>query len=150
MSFTIFVIISVIFFLKIRKRLLTLQNAMELPGDKTLPSKISITKQDEIGLLEESFNHMIEALQQSRLKEKQEEEFRRKLIVDLSHDLRAPLTIMRAQIDSLKGEVFSIKGQETMVLMDKKINYIAELIENLLSYSLITAKKYSYHQSIRI
>ncbi|YAR63774.1 HAMP domain-containing protein [Bacillus cytotoxicus] len=43
---------------------------MELPGDKTLPSKISITKQDEIGLLEESFNHMIEALQQSRLKRK--------------------------------------------------------------------------------
>ncbi|WP_242145792.1 MULTISPECIES: sensor histidine kinase KdpD [unclassified Bacillus cereus group] len=144
-SFTIFVIISVIFFLKIRKRLLKLQNAMELPKDKTLPSKISITKQDEIGLLEESFNYMIEALQQSRVKEKQEEEFRRKLIADLSHDLRTPLTTMRAQIDSLKGEVFSIKGQETMVLMDEKINYIAELIENLLSYSLITAKKYPYH-----
>lgn len=147
--FTTFIIISIIFFLKIRKRLLKLQKAMELPQDQTLPSKISISKQDEIGLLEESFNRMVEALQQSRLKEEEEEQFRRKLIADLSHDLRTPLTTMRAQIDSLKEEVISVKGQKTIVRMDEKINYLAELIENLLSYSLITAKKYPYHPERR-
>lgn len=143
--FTTFIIISIIFFLKIRKRLLNLQKAMELPQDQTLPSKVSISKQDEIGLLEESFNRMVEALQQSRLKEAEEEQFRRKLIADLSHDLRTPLTTMRAQIDSLKEEVVSVKGYQTMLLIDEKINYVAELIENLLSYSLISAKKYPYH-----
>ena len=88
---------------------------------------------------------MVEALQQSRLKEAEEEQFRRKLIADLSHDLRTPLTTMRAQIDSLKEEVVSVKGYQTMLLIDEKINYVAELIENLLSYSLISAKKYPYH-----
>ncbi|MEN1935170.1 HAMP domain-containing sensor histidine kinase [Paenibacillus sp. 102] len=143
--FTIFIVCSIIFFLKIRKRLLMLQKAMELPQDQTLPLRISISKQDEIGLLEESFNRMVEALQKSKLKEEEEEQFRRKLIADLSHDLRTPLTAMRAQIDSLKEEAISVKGQKTIVRMDEKINYLAELIENLLSYSLITAKKYPYH-----
>ncbi|PEO42304.1 sensor histidine kinase, partial [Bacillus pseudomycoides] len=81
--------------------------------------------------------------------EEEEEQFRRKLIADLSHDLRTPLTTMRAQIDSLKEEVISVKGQKTIVRMDEKINYLAELIENLLSYSLITAKKYPYHPERR-
>ncbi|KYG37510.1 hypothetical protein AZF08_23730 [Bacillus gaemokensis] len=143
--FVIFIVCSILFFLKIRKRLLKLQKAMELPQDQTLPSQIQISKQDEIGLLEESFNRMVGALKQSRKKEEEEEQFRRKLIADLSHDLRTPLTTMRAQIDSLKEEVISVKGQKTIVRMDGKINYLAELIENLLSYSLITAKKYPYH-----
>ncbi|MFJ8530429.1 sensor histidine kinase [Bacillus sp. NPDC094106] len=66
-------------------------------------------------------------------------------MADLSHDLRTPLTTMRAQMDSLTEEVISEKGYKTITLMDEKINYLAELIENLLSYSLITAKKYPYH-----
>lgn len=144
--FAIFIVSSIVFFLKIRKRLLKLQKAMELPQDHSLPSPVQISKQDEIGLLEESFNRMVGALQQSRMKEKEEEQFRRKLIADLSHDLRTPLTTMRAQMDSLKEEVISEKGYKTITLMDEKINYLAELIENLLSYSLITAKKYPYHQ----
>lgn len=143
--FAIFIVSSIVFFLKIRKRLLKLQKAMELPQDHSLPSQVQISKQDEIGLLEESFNRMVGALQQSRMKEKEEEQFRRKLIADLSHDLRTPLTTMRAQMDSLKEEVNSEKGYKTITLMDEKINYLAELIENLLSYSLITAKKYPYH-----
>ncbi|KFM98615.1 sensor histidine kinase [Bacillus clarus] len=143
--FAIFIVCSIIFFLKIRKRLLKLQKAMEFSQDQTLPSQIVISKQDEIGLLEESFNQMISVLQQSRFKEQEEEQFRRKLIADLSHDLRTPLTTMRAQIDSLKEEIISEKGYQTMGIIDEKINYVAELIENLLSYSLITAKKYPFN-----
>ncbi|MDM5154389.1 HAMP domain-containing sensor histidine kinase [Bacillus sp. DX1.1] len=143
--FAIFIVCSIIFFLKIRKRLLKLQKAMEFPKDQSIPLAVQISKKDEVGLLEESFNKMVEALHKSRMKGEEEEQFRRKLIADLSHDLRTPLTAMRAQIDSLKEEVISAKGNETIELIDEKINYLAELIENLLSYSLITAKKYPYH-----
>lgn len=148
--FAIFIVCSIIFFLKIRKRLLKLQKAMEFPQDQSIPLTVQISKQDEIGLLEESFNRMVEALHKSQMKEAEEEQFRRKLIADLSHDLRTPLTVMRAQIDSLKEEVISVKGNETIELIDEKINYLAELIENLLSYSLITAKSIRTIQSKRI
>ncbi|MFD3450420.1 histidine kinase dimerization/phospho-acceptor domain-containing protein [Microbacteriaceae bacterium 4G12] len=143
--FAAFIFVSWLFFRDIRKRLIRLQGAMVLSPDRPVPKAIAISKMDEIGLLEQSFNHMVNALEESHIKEREEEQFRRKLIADLSHDLRTPLTALRAQIYSLKEEVHSTSGIQTIELADGKIQYLAELIENLLSYSLLTSKKYPYH-----
>src|SRR5690606_28571367 len=45
----------------------------------------------------------------------------------------------------LKKESVSIKGQESLDFIDEKVNYMGELIENLLSYTLLTTGKYPYH-----
>ncbi|MCY8231511.1 HAMP domain-containing sensor histidine kinase [Priestia endophytica] len=142
--FLVFLVISWFFFRSIRKRLLRLQDAMEMPNARNVPPKIQISRKDEIGALEQSFNNMLTALEESQQNEREEESARRKLIADLSHDLRTPLTALKAQIYSLKKEVHSQKGEETIALADEKIHYLGELIENLLSYSLLTSNKYPY------
>jgi signal transduction histidine kinase len=140
----LFLLISWFFFRSIRRRLLRLQDAMEMPNARNVPPKIQISRKDEIGALEQSFNNMLTALEESQQNEREEESARRKLIADLSHDLRTPLTALKAQIYSLKKEVHSQKGEETIALADEKIHYLGELIENLLSYSLLTSNKYPY------
>lgn len=140
-----FIIFSWFFFRGISKRLARLQKAMQLSEEQPIPKAITISKIDEIGLLEQNFNNMIQVLEESRIKERKEEELRRELITNLSHDLRTPLMILRTQINSLENEVVSNKGKETIILVDDKIHYISELIDNLLSYSLLTSEKYPFN-----
>ncbi|USK54883.1 HAMP domain-containing histidine kinase [Cytobacillus solani] len=141
----IFIFISWIFFYKIRKRLLRLQQAMSSPAESGIPDTISVEKRDEIGQLEVSFNEMIHQLEISRVREKEEEMLRRQLIANLSHDLRTPLTTIRGHAFSLKKEALSGKGKESLDLIDNKIGYLGQLIENLLSYTLLTTGKYPYY-----
>lgn len=141
----IFIFISWVFFYKIRKRLLRLQKAMFSPAGNGIPDPITVDKKDEIGQLELSFNEMIHQLESSRQREKEEETLRRQLIANLSHDLRTPLTTIRGHAYSLKKEQLSKKGIESLDLIDTKVNYLGQLIENLLSYTLLTSGKYPYH-----
>lgn len=141
----VFIFISWIFFYRIRRRLLRLQRAMSHPTENGIPDSISVEKKDEIGQLEVSFNEMIHQLEISRIREKEEEMLRRQLIANLSHDLRTPLTTIRGHAFSLKKEPLSDKGKESLDLIDNKIGYLGQLIENLLSYTLLTTGKYPYY-----
>lgn len=141
----LFIFISWIFFYKIRKRLLRLQGAMSIPSENGIPDILSVKKKDEIGKLELSFNEMIRQLESSRKREREEETLRRQLIANLSHDLRTPLTTIRGHAFRLQKEPLSEKGKESLELIDTKINYLGQLIENLLSYTLLTSGKYPYH-----
>ncbi len=146
-----FLLISWLFFKGIRKRLVRLQEAMSIPIHSSIPNPIKLSKEDEIGRLEESFNDMVSALQDSRKKEQKELKLRQQLIANLSHDLRTPLTVLRGNLYSLKKEIQSEKSIELVETMDDKISYIADLIENLLSYTLLSSGKYPYEpQQINI
>lgn len=139
-----FIFISFLFFRSIRKRLLTLQHAMEVREVDGLPVLIDVKKKDEIGQLEQTFNKMVQELKESRHREQQEEQLRKELIANLSHDLRTPLTKMRAHLYSLGKEELSKNGEQSVEMMDQSIQHVDRFIENLMSYTLLTANKYEY------
>ncbi|MGY3185801.1 HAMP domain-containing sensor histidine kinase [Lysinibacillus sp. TE18511] len=141
-----FMIVSLLFFRGIRKRLLHLQEAMEIRDVDGLPIETKVKKKDEIGQLEQSFNRMVCELRESKNREQQEEQLRRELIANLSHDLRTPLTKIRAQSYSLSKEELSEEGQQAIKAMEISIVNIDALIENLMSYTLLMASKYKFEQ----
>ncbi|MGG3926829.1 HAMP domain-containing sensor histidine kinase [Metabacillus fastidiosus] len=141
----VFTLMSWRFFKDIRKRLLHLTAAMQVKNEDGIPYQITVSKMDEIGQLEKSFNQMILELEQSQKRERDAETLRKNLIANLSHDLRTPLTTIRAQLSNVKEEVRTAKGLESLVLIDQKIDFLSNLIDNLLSYTLLSAKKYPYH-----
>ncbi|MFS0723799.1 histidine kinase dimerization/phospho-acceptor domain-containing protein [Paenibacillus sp. 1P07SE] len=140
----LFLLLSWLFFYRIRKRLLGLQQAMTTTEVRGIPEPVAVRNPDEIGRLESSFNDMVEQLRQSRQREEEEEQLRRQLIANLSHDLRTPLTAIRSHVYSLQEEVRSPEGQSSLLLIESKISYLSDLIDNLLSYSLLYAGKYPY------
>ncbi|MFS0861145.1 sensor histidine kinase [Fredinandcohnia sp. 179-A 10B2 NHS] len=140
----LFVGISFLFFRGIRNRLLQLQNAMELRDMDGLPIDVLVKKDDEIGQLEQTFNGMVTELRESKKREQEEEQIRRELIANLSHDLRTPLTKIRAQTYSIIKEDLSTEGQAAVKALESSIVNIDSLIENLMSYTLLTAKKYKF------
>ncbi|MGF9967174.1 HAMP domain-containing sensor histidine kinase [Bacillus rhizoplanae] len=144
--FAIFLIASWVFFSKIRRRLVQLQTAMAEVDENGIPQKILIRKKDEIAQLGSAFNHMIDELKSSRKRELEEEALRKQLIANISHDLRTPLTTIRGHAYSLQKETLSPKGRESLHLIERKVDALSQLLENLLSYTLLSAGKYTLQQ----
>lgn len=139
-----FIAVSFLFFKGIRKRLLHLQEAMEIRDVDGLPIGIQVKKRDEIGQLEHSFNRMVCELRDSKQRQQKEEQLRRELIANLSHDLRTPLTKVRAQSYTISKEALSEEGIQALKAMEASIVNIDALIENLMSYTLLMASKYKF------
>lgn len=140
----LFIIISFLFFRGIRKRLLHLQEAMTIRDVDDLPIQIDVQKKDEVGQLEQTFNQMVDELRESKRREQEEEHLRRKLIANLSHDLRTPLTKISAQTHTLKKKGLTREAIDAIKALETSIRDIDRLIENLMSYTLLMASKYTY------
>ena len=142
----LFMGMSAMFFYRVRSRLLRLRDAMTSPSAPgRLPEPVEARLPDEIGLLERAFNAMLAELARSREREREEERLRRELIASLSHDLRTPLTAIRGHAYRLAQEASSDAGRESAALIDRKIGQMDRLIDNLLSYTLLSAGKYPFH-----
>ncbi|WP_025718140.1 sensor histidine kinase [Paenibacillus sp. 1-18] len=136
-----FIFVSLLFFVGIRHRLVRLQAAMSQRGEDGLPILVTTGRPDEIGKLEEAFNQMVEQLADSRGRERQEEELRKRLVADLSHDIRTPLTVVRNHLYTLDTENLSVKGRQSIMLMENKLKDLGSLIDNLLTYNLLSSGK---------
>ncbi len=141
--FVLFIVLSILFFAQIRKRLVRLQTAMAAPDHEGIPNPVHIRRADEIGHLEESFNQMVYRLTDSIQREREEEQLRKRLVAGLSHDLRTPLTVIRGHMHALHKENLSEQGIHALVRMEKKMQDLSELIDNMFSYNLLTSGRYT-------
>ncbi|QUL52148.1 HAMP domain-containing histidine kinase [Paenibacillus tritici] len=142
-----FVVLSWLFFWRLRRRLTRLQEAMSATpaaDSWTEPVLIQKDRMDEIDQLGGSFNRMIKQLEDSRKREHEEEGLRHRLIANLSHDLRTPLTILRGHITRLNKESISEEGQDSLTEMNDTITRVGELMDDLLSYTLLTSGKHPF------
>ncbi len=94
-------------------------------GDLT--HRIDYTGEDEVGVLADSFNHMMDRL---------EEGFRlqRDFVSDASHELRSPLTVLRGRIEQLTdhagdGDAVQTEADELM----KEVRRMERLTDDMLT-----------------
>ncbi|MBB4824950.1 signal transduction histidine kinase [Sporosarcina luteola] len=142
-----FVVMSWLFFLRLRKRLTRLQEVMSFSAaTNSFPTPIPVQtdRMDEIDQLGSSFNWMIQQLEDSRKREYEEELLRHRLIANLSHDLRTPLTILRGHVTRLHKESMSLEGQNSLTEMNQTITRVGDLMDDLLSYTLLTSGKHPF------
>jgi two-component system, OmpR family, sensor kinase len=84
-------------------------------------------RRDEVGLLADSFDHMLDRL---------DEAFERQsaFVADASHELRTPLTVIRGQLEVLAGEAHPspVEVQRVERLVRTEILRMERLVEDLL------------------
>ncbi|MCM3291048.1 HAMP domain-containing histidine kinase [Paenibacillus sp. MER 180] len=142
-----FVILSWLFFLRLRKRLARLQEVMSSSAkNNSFPKPISVQadRMDEIDQLGSSFNWMIQQLEDSRKQAYEEELLRHRLIANLSHDLRTPLTILRGHVTKLNKESMSLEGQNSLTEINHTITRVGDLMDDLLTYTLLTSGRHPF------
>ncbi|WP_257350755.1 sensor histidine kinase [Pseudalkalibacillus decolorationis] len=138
------VVVSLLFFLSIRKRLIQLQTAMSETGANGIPDEVDINNSDEIGQLEKAFNRMVTQLRDSKEREQEEERLRKQLIANISHDLRTPLTVIQQHAYTVQSNPSSPRAASSMQIIINKLNNVGKLLENLLTYTLLSAGKYPF------
>jgi two-component system OmpR family sensor kinase len=85
-------------------------------------------QRDEIGRLALTFNQMLGRLQQAFVTQRQ-------FLADASHELRSPLTAIRANVETLRrgGEVDPGERDETLRVVEREVDRMGRLVDDLLS-----------------
>lgn len=80
-------------------------------------------------VVQEKTKQLVDSL---RLLEK-EDTSRRQLLSDISHDLRSPITVVKGYIELINtGKIEKDRQEHYMDIIFKKVNYIGDLVENIL------------------
>lgn len=88
-------------FRRISEPLKTLSEGVHQIRDGNLSHRIAYSEKDEFLPICEDFNEMAERLRTSVEQLQKEEESRKELLAGISHDIRSPLTSIRAYVEGL-------------------------------------------------
>lgn len=96
------------------------------------------TNQDEIGELTEHFYHMKQQIDAARETIEQEQETKEYLIASVSHDLKTPLTSIKAYAEALHTQKLTNEEQrEYRRVIVEKSDFMQHMLDDLLTYTLL-------------
>lgn len=120
-----------------------LRNSADHIKEGNLQFSLDLHSKDEIGQLNEAFENMRKRLHESVQLRLQDEENRKELISNISHDLRTPITNIKGYIEGIRDGV-----ADTPEKMDKYVNIIYsktadldKLVDELILYSKLDLKQ---------
>lgn len=129
------------------KPLYTLKRAAEQIKEGNLHYELKVKRKDEIGELAASFEEMRNRLSDSIQLQVQYEENRKELISNISHDLKTPITGIKACVQGIQdGIADSARKQEKYInMIAKKAEDMDQLIDELMLYSKLDLKRLPFH-----
>ena len=120
------VVAALIHYVFIKKMLVPLRRLTESTRQLTegiYPQMLEVTSRDEIGLLTEHFNEMTRTL-------KRAEENRKRMLSNISHDLRTPLSNLNGYLEALGSGVITGDRELYQSLLEES-QHITRLVEQL-------------------
>lgn len=98
---------------------------------------ISYDKDDEVTPVVHTFNTMTRELRMSLQERARQEKSRKELIASLSHDIRTPLTAIRAYVEGLSDNVANTpeKRRHYISVIEKKADDMSRMIDQLFLFS---------------
>lgn len=143
-SLFLLIYLTVIFLVnrKLNKRLTGLMDEMAIFAHGGITEE-KRTKNDEIGKLQSRFydmRHQITNAQKRIEEEQQEKEY---MIATLSHDLKTPLTSIKAYAESLEDKNISgDERREYQKVIIEKSDFMKQMLDDLLTYTLLQSSTY--------
>jgi len=143
-NFVITGIIGLILFFLLTRRLRLITTAVSDFEKGKYQQKIISKSKDEIGKLSEAFNNMATTINANIEEIKNNDQLRRDLIANISHDLRSPLASVQGYLETImmKEETLSQEERKNYLeIVHKNINRLSRLVEDLLELSKLDAKQ---------
>jgi len=117
----------------------TLTAAAQRFGQGDLTTRVPATGRDELAQLARSFNRMADSLQAA-------EDRQRRLVADVAHELRTPLSNLRGYLEALKDGVIPA-SQEVFVSLHEEAVLQQRLVADLQDLALAEAGALTYHRA---
>lgn len=108
-------------------------------GDRSI--RAEVRSGDEVEKLAESFNRMVERLGAMQARQAEMEQSRRALVAAVSHDLRTPLTSIRAMVEAINDGVVTDEAgaRRYLVLVQQEIENLTRLVDDLFELTQLDA-----------
>ena len=116
-------LISILLARQLMDPLRTLDEATRQIAHGDLSKRIDVVTTDEIGRLAGSFNEMAESLEAS-------ERVQKRMIADISHELRTPITAVRSALESLRDGHLE-PSQEVFAGLHNRVMLFTRLVNDL-------------------
>lgn len=113
------------------------ENAAALAGGD-YKRRIDVQSGDEIGQLCRNFNQLAQTLEAN-------EQSRAHWIADISHEMRTPVSVLRAQVEAMQDGVRPL-DQQALALLHQKICGLSGLIDNLFELTLSDVGALTYQK----
>ncbi len=106
-----------------------------------LTGRVPVIGNDEIATLGDTFNEMTRQLEDMDIRQKELRKMRNDLIVWVGHDLRTPLTSIRAILEALADRIVEdpVTVQRYLDMAQKEVRYLSRLIDDLFDLSQMDA-----------
>jgi signal transduction histidine kinase len=124
------------------RRLRAVQDAATRLGSGDLSARAPTEGDDEIAGLARAFNRTADALQQEIDQVKAEQDARRQLLADVSHELHTPLTAIRGYVETLQMRELSLTDADRdryLSIVSDEAERLERLIADLLDLARLDA-----------
>lgn len=143
-------IVQILFFIRLEKRVFrpieALKNGVEEIARGNYGVVVKCDLKNEIGLLVASFNEMARKLGESERIKSEYEENRKALVINISHDLKTPITTLQGYVEAiLDGEVPPENKEKYLQIIHRNIIYVNKLIDDLFLFSKLDLQKLDFH-----
>lgn len=131
---------------KVRSPLEILEVGVKNISDGNLSYKINYSGNDEFLPICDAFNSMAARLSELSAAQKKDEKNRRELIAGISHDLRTPLTSIKAYVEGLRDGIADTdeKREKYMATILSKTDEIITMTERLFMFSKLDLDEYPF------
>lgn len=123
---------------KISKPLTQLVSGIERVSKGKTNFRLSIDSKDEFSQLGDSFNKMTETLERT-------EHIRQSLVADVAHELRTPLAIIQAKLESIQAGALEAT-EEVILHISDEVYRLSRLVNDLQQLSLAESKTLPLHK----
>ena len=103
-------------------------------------TRIEVQNNDELGLLSKDFNQLAQSLQQH-------EQSRQQWIMDIAHELRTPISILRGEIEAIQDGINSA-DTATIQSLHQETLHLQRLVEDLYTLSMSDNGSLSYRKGM--
>lgn len=103
-------------------------------------TRIHVTSQDELGTLSDNFNTLATTL-------KENERARQQWIADISHELRTPIAVLKAEIEAIEDNIRQPTA-ENIASLGQEVNHLSHLVSDLYELSMSDIGALNYQKSL--
>ena len=122
-------VLGSILFFYLTKRLRIMTEAVKEFERGNYQKRINISSHDEVGQLTTAFNHMASTIEMSVDELKKNDNLRRELIANISHDLRSPLASIQGYIETILMKEKNISPEQRKQFLETILTSVTNLNE---------------------
>ncbi len=145
----IFLVSTMILYSKLTSRIFVKPLKKLLKGVNTIKNgeysaRVEINSLNEIGQLKDAFNSMAEKIQEEKLLKKKAENNRKRMILDISHDLKNPLTSILGYSEFLleNDDISTEDKNRLLKVINNNSRRANDLIQDLFEFSRVESTEY--------